>query len=119
MPLDPSRRTPELKVLRIPGNESPGVALEIRGAGRDCAFTDYVSWSPSITDHDVSSFQCRASAVWVRSAGQEDACFVACNVQECRSNQDNQIAFTAASYPAAWVSLDPQHGLTTGAERFE
>ena len=119
MPLEPSRRTPELKVLRIPGNESPGVALEIRGAGRDCAFTDYVSWSPSITDHDVSSFQCRASAVWVRSAGQEDACFVACNVQECRSNQDNQIAFTAASHPAAWVSWDPQHGWTSGAERFE
>ena len=107
MPLEPSRRTPELKVLRIPGNESPGVALEIRGAGRDCAFTDYVSWSPSITDHDVSSFQCRASAVWLRSAGQEDARFVACNVQECHSNQDNQIAFIAAIATCCLGKLGP------------
>jgi hypothetical protein len=119
MPSELSRRGPELKVLRIPGNESPGIALEIRGAGRDCAFTDYVSWSPSIADYDVSSFQCHASAVWVRSAGQEDARFVACNVQECRSKQDNQIQFAALAQPAAWVNWDQQHGLTIGAERFE
>ena len=119
VPLEPSHSTPELKVLRLPGNESPGIALEIRGAGRDCAFTDYISWSSFTTDHDVSSFQCRASAVWVRSTGQENARFVACNVQECRSNQDNQIAFAAASSPAAWVSWDAQHGWTSGAERFE
>jgi hypothetical protein len=119
MPLEQSRRTPELTVLRIPGNESPGVALEIHGAGRDCAFTDYVSWSPSITDHDVSSFQCRAAAVWVRSAGQQHARFVACNVQECRSSHENQSAFAAASSPAAWVSWDTQHGWSSGAERFE
>jgi hypothetical protein len=119
MPSEPSRRAPELKVLRIPGNESPDIALEIRGAGHDCAFTDYISLSPSITDHDVSSFQCRASAVWVRSTGQEDTHFVACNVQECRSSQDNQIQFVAPSQPAAWVSWDPQCGLSSGAERFQ
>ncbi len=120
MPSDPSRRAPELKVLHSPGAASPDFALEISGTGRDGAFTDYVAWSPSITDHDVSSFQCRASAVWSRSAGQkEDARFVACNVQECRSNQDDQIQFAAPSQPAAWVSWDPQHGWTSGAERFE
>jgi hypothetical protein len=119
MPSELSRRGPELKVLRIPGNESPGIALEIRGAGRDCAFTDYVSWSPSIADHDVSSFQCRASVVWVRSAGQEDARFVACNVEKYCSNRDEQIRFVAPSHPAAWVSWDPQQGWTSGAERLE
>jgi hypothetical protein len=119
MPSEPSRRAPELKVLRIPGNESPDIALEIRGAGHDCAFTDYISLSPSITDHDVSSFQCRASAAWVRSTGQEDMHFVACNVEECRSSQDNQIQFVAPSQPAAWVSWDPQCGLSSDAERFQ
>jgi hypothetical protein len=119
MPMEPSRRTPELKVLRIPGNESRGIALEIRGAGRNCAFIDYVAWSPSITEHDVSSFQCHASAVWARSGGQEGARFLACNVQECRSGQDNQIEFAPSSHPAAWVSWNTQHGWTSGAERFE
>ena len=119
MPSEPSRRTPELKVLRTPTNESSGVALQIRGTGRDSAFTDYVSWSPSITDHVVSSFQCRASVVWLRSSGEEDTRFAACNVQECRSNQNEQIQFAAPSQPAAWVSWSPQHGLSSGTKRFE
>ncbi len=119
MPLDSSRRAPELKVLHTPTNEAPGIALEISGAGRDRAFTDYVAWGPSIADHGVSSFQCRASAVWLRSTGQEQARFVACNVQECRSNRGEQIRFVPPSQPAAWVSWDPQNGWTSGTERFK
>lgn len=119
MPSEPSRRAPELKILEAPANEAPGIALEIRGAGRDSAFTDYIACSPSITDHDVSSFQCRASAVWLRSSGEEDVRFAACNVQECRSNRDEPIQFAAPSQPVAWVSWDLQHGLSSGTERFE
>ena len=119
MPSEPSRRAPELNVLRIPGNDSQNFVLEIHGTGRDCACTDYIAWSPSITDHDVSSFQCRASAVWLRSSGEEDVRFAACNVQECRLNRDEPIQFAAPSQPAAWVSWDPQRGLNSGAERFE
>ena len=119
MPSEPSRRVPELKILHRAG-ASPNLALEIRGVGRDGTFTDYVAWSPSIADHAVSSFHCRASAVWSRSTGQkDDVRFVACNVQECRSNQDNRIQSAARLQPAAWVSWDPQQGLTNGAERFE
>jgi len=119
MPSEPSRRAPELNVLRIPGNDSQNFVLEIHGTGRDCACTDYIAWSPSITDHDVSSFQCRASAVWLRSSGEEDVRFAACNVQECRLNRDEPIQFAAPSQPAAWVSWDPQRGLSSGTERFE
>jgi len=119
MPSEPSRLAPELKVLRLPGNESSGVALEIHGAGRDCIFTDYVSWGPSIADHEVSSFQCRASAVWLRSDGQEDARFAACNVQECRSNRNERIRSVAPSQPAAWVSWAAQDGFTSSREGFE
>jgi len=119
MPSEPSRRAPELKVLRLAANESSGVALQVHGAGQDSASTDYITWAPSIADHDISSFQCRASAVWLRSANQEPARFVACNVEKCRSNRDEQIRFVAPSQPAAWVSWDPQQGLTSGAERFE
>jgi len=119
MPSEPLRRAPELKVLRLAANESSGVALQVHGAGQDSASTDYITWAPSIADHDISSFQCRASAVWLRSANQEPARFVACNVEKCRSNRDEQIRFVAPSQPAAWVSWDPQQGLTSGAERFE
>jgi hypothetical protein len=119
MPSEPSRRAPELNVLRIPGNDSQNFVLEIHGTGRDCACTDYIAWSPSITDHDVSSFQCRASAVWLRSSGEEDVRFAACNVQECRLNRDEPIQFAAPLQPAAWVSWDPQRGLSSGTERFE
>jgi len=110
---------PELKIVHSPTKTSPNIALEVRGSGRDGFFTDYVASSPSIADHAVSSFQCRASAVWARSTGQEEARIVACNVQECRSNRDEQIQFVAPSQPAAWVSWSPQHGWTYGAERFE
>ena len=75
---------------------------------------------PSITDHARPSFQCRASAVWSRSAAQkEDTRFVACNVKECHSNQDNEIQFVAPSEPAAWVSWNHEHGFISGKERFE
>jgi hypothetical protein len=119
MPSDPSRQAPEFKVLHTPANESPGFALEVRRTGQDSAFTDYIAWSPSIREHDVSSFQCRASAVWLRSAGEKDARFAACNVQECHRNRDEQIRLAAPLQPAAWVSWDPQDGWTRGAERFE
>jgi hypothetical protein len=119
MPSEPSRRAPELKILHSSTNETPGVALVVRGVGQDSASTDYIAWGPSIANHDVSSFQCRASAVWLRSAGKEQQRFVACNVQQCRSNRDEQIRFAAPPQPAAWVSWDPQHGWTSGAERFE
>ncbi len=119
MPLEPSCQFPKLKVVHTSGAASPGLAMEVSGVSPDGTFTDYVAWSPSIADHAISSFQCRASAVWLRSAGQKEPLrFVACNVQECRSNLDNQIQFVAPQ-PAAWVSWDPQHGLTIGAERFE
>jgi hypothetical protein len=118
MPSAPSRPAPKLKVIHSPSAASPQVAIEVSGIGQDGAFTDYVAWSLSIADHAISSFQCRASAVWSRSAGQEeDVRFVACNVQEC-SSQNNQIQF-AAPKPAAWVSWAPQDGWTSGAERFE
>jgi len=120
MPLDLSRQAPELKVFHSQIDDLPNLAVEISGAGQNGLSTDYVAWSPSITDHAASSFQCRASVVWSRSAAQkEDARFVACNVNECRSNQDNEIQSVAPSQPAAWVSWDHQHGLTTGTERFE
>ncbi|HEV8492469.1 MAG TPA: hypothetical protein VGR76_09355, partial [Candidatus Angelobacter sp.] len=117
MPSEPSRRAPELKVVHSPIRK--GVALEVRGVRQDSAFTDYIAWGPSIADHDVSSFQCRAGAVWLRSAGTEDVRFAACNVQEFRSNRDEQTRFAAPSQPAAWVRWDPQHGWANGAERFE
>jgi hypothetical protein len=118
MPSAPSRPAPKLKVIHSPSAASPQVAIEVSGIGQDGAFTDYVAWSLSIADHAISSFQCRASAVWSRSAGQEeDVRFVACNVQEC-SSQNNQIQ-CAAPKPAAWVSWAPQDGWTSGAERFE
>jgi heparinase II/III-like protein len=120
MASDPTRHAPELKILHSPTAASPNFALEISGTGADRSSTDYVAWSPSIADHVIASFQCRAAAVWSRSAEQkEDTRFVACYVQECRSHRDNQIVFVAASHPAAWVSWEPQHGLTSGAERFE
>jgi len=120
MPAGSSRPVPELKVLHSQIDASPNFAVEISGTGRDGASTDYVAWSPAITDHALSSFQCRASVVWSRSAAQEeDTRFVACNVKECRSNQDNEIQFVAPSQPAAWVSWDNEHGFINGKERFE
>jgi hypothetical protein len=117
MPSGSAHEAPELKIF---ANSASALAIEIRGTGPDRSFTDYVAWSASLADHDIAPFQCRANAVWSRSSRQMgEARFVACNVQECRSNQDNQIAFAAASHPAAWVSWDPQHGWTSGAERFE
>jgi len=118
MPSAPSRRTPKLNVIHSPGTASPQLAIEISGTGPEAACTDYVACGPSITDHAVDSFQCRASAVWSRSAGQkEDVRFVACNVQEC-SSQNYQIQF-AAPQPAAWVSWAAQDGWASGKERFE
>jgi hypothetical protein len=120
MPSDPSRQIPGLNVLRSPTGSSENFAVEISGAGQDGLSTDFVAWSPSITDHAISSFQCRASVVWSRSAVQkEDARFVACNVQRCRSDQDNEIQFVAPSQPAVWVSWDHEHGFMNGKERFE
>ncbi|HZE80959.1 MAG TPA: alginate lyase family protein, partial [Candidatus Polarisedimenticolia bacterium] len=120
MPSDPSRQVPGLKVLHSPTGSSEKFAVEISGAGQNGLSIDYVAWSPSIKDHAISSFHCHASVVWSRSAAQkDDARFVACNVKECRSNQDNEIQFVAPSQPAAWVSWGHQHGLTTGTERFE
>ena len=116
MPSGSARQVSELKIF---ANSASALAVEISGTGPDSAFSDYVAWSPSIAEHAITSFQCRAAAVWSRSAEQKaDSRFVACNVQECRSNRDNQIVFAAAS-PAAWISWDPQHGWTSGAERFE
>jgi hypothetical protein len=116
----PHQVPPELKVLHSPTVASPNLAVEISGAGRDGASTDNIAWSPSITDHATPSFQCRASAVWSRSAGQKEReRFVACNVQECRFNQDESIAFVAPSQPAAWASWNHQQGFMSGKERFE
>src|ERR1051326_3084776 len=118
IPSHSSHQVPELKVLHS-NAVSQTFAVEVRGTGQEGACTDYVACGPSITDHIVASFQCRASAVWSRSAGQrEDSRFVACNVQEC-STQNNQIQFAAPLQPAAWVSWDHQHGFITGKERFE
>jgi len=118
MPSAPLRRTPKLNVIHTPGATSSQLAIEISGTGPEGACTDYVAWTPSISDHTVTSFHCRASAVWSRSAGQKkEARFVACKVQEC-SSQNHQIQF-AAPQPAAWVSWTPQDGWTTGTERFE
>jgi hypothetical protein len=120
MPSHESRQVPELKVVHSPDAVSPSLAIQINGVGRNCDSTDYVFWGPSITDHALSSLNCRASVVWSRSDGpKEDARFVACNVQECRSNHDDQIRFVAESRPAAWVVWDREHGLVSGAERFE
>jgi hypothetical protein len=118
VPSGSSRQVPELKIVHSPTGTSPNLAIQVSGIGEDGACTDYVACGPSITDHSVASFHCRASAVWSRSTGQkEDARFVACNVQEC-SSQNHQIQF-AAPPPAAWGSWDPQDGWTTGTERFE
>jgi hypothetical protein len=115
-----SHQVPELKVLPSKNAVSQIFAVEVSGAGQDGASTDFVAWSPFISDHAIASFHCRASAVWSRSAGQkDDPRFVACNVQECRSNQDESIAFVAPLEPAAWVSWDHQHGFMAGKERFE
>lgn len=120
MPSDSSRQIPELKVLHNQIDASPNFAVEITGTGQDGASTDYVAWSPSITNHVIPSFQCSASVVWSRSAAQkEDARLVACNVKECRSNQENEIQFVTPSQPAAWVSWDHAHGFMSGKERVE
>jgi len=120
MPMPSSRQIPELKVVHSPTAESPGLAMQISGVGRDGNSTDYVVWSPRIADHALTFVDCRACAVWSRSGGQrEDARFIACNVQECRSNQEDQIQFVSQSQPVAWVRWDPEHGLVSGAERFE
>ena len=117
--LNSSCPAPKLRLLHTPSAASPQVAIEIIGTGPEGACSDYVAWSPSITDHNIASCHCRASAVWSRSAGQkEDARFVACNVQESRASEGNQIQF-AASQPAAWVSWAAQEGWTSGRERFE
>jgi hypothetical protein len=118
-PLDSSCPAPKLSLLHSPSAASPQLAIEISGTGPDAACSDYVEWSPSITDHNIASFRCRASAVWSRSAKQrEDAHFVACNVQECRDGEGNQIQF-AATQPAAWVSWAAPDGWTSGRGRFE
>jgi hypothetical protein len=118
VPSGSSRQVPELKIVHSPTGTSPNLAIQVSGIGEDGACTDYVACGPSITDHSVASLHCRASAVWSRSTGQkEDARFVACNVQEC-SSQNHQMQF-AAPQPAAWVSWGPQDGWTTGTERFE
>jgi folate-dependent tRNA-U54 methylase TrmFO/GidA len=118
VPSGSSRQVPELKIIHSATATSPNLAIQVSGIGEDGACTDYVACGPSITDHSVASFHCRASAVWSRSTGQkEDARFVACNVQEC-SSQNHQMQF-AAPQPAAWVSWGPQDGWTTGTERFE
>jgi hypothetical protein len=120
MPMPSSRQVPEVKVVHSPTAESPGLAIQISGVGRDGDSVDYVVWSPCIADHALPLFDCRASAAWSRSGGQrEDARFIACNVQECRSNHEDQIQFVPQSRPAAWVRWDPEHGLVSGAERFE
>lgn len=117
MPSDPVRQVPELKIF---ANSASALAIEISGTGPEGSSTDYVAWSASVADHDIALVQCRASAVWSRSSRQmADARFVACNVQECLSNQDNRLQFTAPSQPAAWINWDLQHGLTNSAERFE
>lgn len=114
------RRVPELNSIHTPNTASPGLAIQISGVGRDGGSTDYVVWSPAIADHALPLFNCRASAAWCRSDGHgEDARFVACNVQECRSNQDDEVQFVAQSQPAAWVSWNSQGGLSSGVERFE
>jgi hypothetical protein len=119
IPSHSAHQVPELKVLHS-NAVSQTFAVEVMGTGREGACTDYVACGPSITDHAIASFRCRASAVWSRSAGQkEDVRFVACNVQECRSHQDESIAFVAQLQPAAWVSWDHQQGFMTGKERFE
>jgi hypothetical protein len=118
MPSAPSRPAPKLNIIHSPGATSSQLAIEISGTGPEGACTDYVTCGPSITNHAVASFQCRASAVWSRFTGQkEDVRFAACNVQEC-SSQNHQIQF-AAPKPAAWVSWAPEDGWTTGTERFE
>src|ERR1051326_7858518 len=118
-PLDSSCPAPKLSLLHSPSATSPQLAIKISGTGPDAACSDYVAWNPSITDHNIASFRCRASAVWLRSAKQrEDAHFVACNVQECRDGEGNQIQF-AATQPAAWVSWAAPDGWTSGRERFE
>src|SRR6185437_2667638 len=95
------RRVPELKSIHTPNTASPGLAIQISGVGRDGSSTDYVVWSPTIADHALPLFNCRASAAWCRSDGHgENARFVACNVQECRSNQDDEVQFVAQSQPA-------------------
>jgi len=57
MPLDLSRQAPELKVFHSQIDDLPNLAVEISGAGQNGLSTDYVAWSPSITDHAASSFQ--------------------------------------------------------------
>ena len=120
VPSQETQHVPQLKVINSPNPVSPGLEIEVSGVGPDGNSTDYVVWTPGIADHALPLFNCRASAAWCRSDGQrEEERFVACNVQECHSNQDDQIQFVAQSQPAAWVSWDPEHGLATGAERFE
>src|ERR1051326_8318984 len=119
-PSDRSQRVPDLKVLQSSAATRPGWAIEVSGTGRHGSCTDYLAWSPSIADHDTTSINCQASVIWSRSAEEmRDGPFAACNVQQCRSNRDEQIRFVAPSQPAAWVSWDPQCGWIIGAERFE
>ncbi|HST79624.1 MAG TPA: heparinase II/III family protein, partial [Verrucomicrobiae bacterium] len=118
MPWASGRQVPELKVLS-PNTASQGLAIQITGVGPDENSTDYVAWSPSIADHVLPLFDCRASAVWCRADGRrEHQAFAACNLQKCRSKHDDQIQFAAPSTPAAWVRWDPEHGLQSGTERF-
>ena len=98
MPSDSSRQVPELKILHSKNAVSQTFAVEVKAAQARTALP-LISWRgvPFISDHAIASFHCRASAVWSRSSGQkEDPRFVACNVQECRSNEDESIAIRRA-----------------------
>jgi len=120
LPWDSSRPLPGFRIIQGPGTTSPLLAVEISGVGRDGSSADYVTWSPSIQDHSLSSLQYRASVIWARSAGKEqNESFVACNVEEFHSTENSQIHFRAASRPAAWVSWNHRQGLASGSERFE
>lgn len=118
MPWASGRQVPQLKIFNA-NAASQGLAIQITGVGQDGNSTDYVAWSPSIADHVLPLFECRASVVWCRADGRrEDAAFAACNVQKCRSNQDDQIQFASPSTPTPWVCWDPERGLQSGTERF-
>ena len=113
----PKLQVPKLMISHGPNGAAGSLAIEVHGVGPNGDSTDYIGWSPSITDHDLGSFRCRASAVWVRSAN-EGARLSAGNVQEL-SVQENENPIFARSQPVPWLSWNNKEGLIEGAERFE
>lgn len=98
------------------GDASDAISVEVSGLGPNGLVKDHLTWSSAIARHDVGPFQCRASAVWWRSAGGvHPSALVACNVQELRWKKDGKKEFLNASTPSQWLRWDEKDGIDSAS----